>query len=349
MAKDFIIMAGSVSQGIWRSPDGGTSWRNFHGKKMPIWAPFNLESQVRGLAVDPNNASVIYAGDEMGVCKSIDKGDNWERLHGPIDGLTFWSLAVDPTDSNIVFAGSRPAGLFRSKDAGKTWEKLKADLPQTCHIGIPRVTALRIDPRDHRNIWAGIEIGGVYRSMDGGDSWSYVRSGFPEMDDHQDIHDITLVPNADLKVDPSGSVSIIDGKRTVVMVNAQYEMEVTADGEKWYKMIQSKQDLFLPYMRAINFKPTDPKTIYLGLGDGAIGSTGGIARSKDGGLSWQRLKLPGECNSGIFGLQLHPSNPERIVACTMFGQFFISEDGGDTWTKPKREVNELRALTWVPA
>ncbi len=348
MTKDFTILAGSVSQGIWRSADGGETWRNFHGKGQLPWEPFALESQVRALAVDPNNPAVVYAGDEEGVYKSEDRGDSWERLHGPMDGLTVWSIVVDPTDSNVVFAGTRPPYLFRSRDAGKTWQKLPTDLPQECAIGTTRVTAMRIDPLDHRNIWVGIEIGNVHRSTNGGDSWERVYSGFDEMDTHGDIHDVTLIPGTEVR-EENGHVTIGPGKETTVLINAQFEFLATSDGGKtWHKLLNSKETFPLPYMRAVAFKPDEPHTIYIGKSDKAIGSVGDLARSRDGGATWEQLRLPVEPNSGVFGLATHPSNPDRVVACTLFGQFYVSEDAGDTWVKLKREVNELRALAWIP-
>ena len=264
-----------------------------------------------------------------------------------MDGLTVWSIAVDPNDSDTVFAGSRPPYLFRSKDAGKSWEKLAIDLPQECVIGVPRVLVMRAEPKSPGVVWAGIEIGGVYKSLDGGDSWSFVKSGFEEMDVNQDIHDITLVQGATLRAG-NGHVSIVPGEATTVIVNAQYELLATSDGgESWQRLLASKKELPLPYMRSVCARPDDPQTIFIGLSDRAIGSTGGIVRSKDGGATWELLKLPVEPNSGVFCISMPSTDPDLVVACTLFGQFYLSEDGGDTWAKLRREVNELRALVCV--
>lgn len=347
MGSDFTILAGSVSQGIWRSADGGQSWRNFHGKKMPVWEPFTLEAQVRGLAVDPTNPAVVYAGDELGVCKSTDRGDNWERLHGPMDGMTIWSVVVDPTNPNNVFAGSRPPALFRSKTAGKTWEKLKVELPQECEIGVPRVLVMRIDPLNPKNIYAAVEVAGVWRSLDGGDTWERLRGGFGQDHMHEDIHDITLVPGMRLKKN-NGRARLEPGRGETLLITMPGRMEASDDmGESFSTVIEGK-DFRLHYLRAVAVRPDDPRVIYVGKSDTAIGGDGDMVRTKDGGATWEVLKLPVKPNSGVFGIAVHPSNPKRLVATTLFGQIYLSEDGGDTWVKSERETNELRAVKWVP-
>src|SRR5439155_10907502 len=103
---------------------------------------------------------------------------------------TIWSLTVDPVDSNIVFAGTRPAAVYRSRDGGLHWEKLAVDIARECSIGIPFVTGVIVDPDDHRIVWAGVEIDGVFRSRDGGDAWTHLETGLYD----PDIHAVTIAP-----------------------------------------------------------------------------------------------------------------------------------------------------------
>ena len=94
------------------------------------------------------------------------------------------------------------------------------------------------------------------------------------------------------------------------------------------------------------------------LGSGARGraavpsgaSTGEVeaAELRDGGERWEMLTLPVEPNSPIWGFAVHPADPERIVACSHYGELFASENAGDTWAKLPREFSEIRAVTWVP-
>jgi hypothetical protein len=84
---------------------------------------------------------------------------------------TIWSLTIDPVDPDILFAGTRPAGICRSRDGGRQWEKLAGEVPRECSTGTPFVTSVIVDPDDHRMVWAGEEIDDVFRSLDGGDTW----------------------------------------------------------------------------------------------------------------------------------------------------------------------------------
>src|SRR6202007_2878644 len=97
---------------------------------------------------------------------------------------TIWSLAIDPVDPDILFAGTRPAGVYRSRDGGRHWEKLAIAAARECSIGEAFVTSLVVDPDDHRMVWAGVEIDGVFRSVDGGDTWTSLKNGLYDPDGH---------------------------------------------------------------------------------------------------------------------------------------------------------------------
>src|SRR5437899_12284685 len=98
--------------------------------------------------------------------------------------LNVWKVAFDPTDPEIIFAGTRPASLFRSTDGGRHWDKLRADMADECpNVRIPRVTALTVDPSDHRMVWAGVEVDGVRCRRDGGGTWTRV-AGVADRDSH---------------------------------------------------------------------------------------------------------------------------------------------------------------------
>ena len=84
------------------------------------------------------------------------------------------------------------------------------------------------------------------------------------------------------------------------------------------------------------------------IGEGAVGQTEAIQRSRDGGSKWEMAKLPVEPNSPIWTFAVHPANPDRIVSCSHFGELYATEDAGDTWRKLPREFTEIRALSWVP-
>ena len=320
MARDYSICVATIGHGVWQSPDGGENWKK-------IWKPFPLENDARALTVYPNNPHRILAGTNGGIFRSEDHGANWDKLYSPMDGMNIWSIAIDPVDPNIIFAGASPPGVFRSRDGGQRWDKLSVGIAKECYISIPRVTAIVVDPQNHRTVWVGVEVDGVYKSQDGGDIWSRV-----DAMTEPDIHGMLISP----------------GPPKTILVSTPFEIYTSTDeGESW-ESLPVKMDHPLDHVRGIALKEDDPKVVFAGGGDQSPGSTGGIPRSKDGGKTWEMRPLPVEPNSHIWCLATHPSDPDLVLASSALGQVYVSSDAGDSWTKLKREFSDIKGLAWMP-
>ena len=323
MAGNYTICAGTIGTGVWLSPDGGESWKRAGGD---LWN----ESRVFELSVHPHEPRTSFAGANDGIYKSTDGGMNFARLNSPMNEMDVWRIAIDPVDPDIIYAGTRPAALYRSKDAGRSWQKLTAEIAESCpNVRIPRVTALTVDPSDHRVIWAGLEVDGVLRSQDGGDSWARIpNSGIPD----PDIHDIAVTVNG----------------KTTVLTSTPREIFASNDrGESWYPLMVGEQ-FRLHYCRHLAQKADDPATLFVATGNGAAGDQGAIQRSTNGGKSWQAAKLPDEPNSPIWAFATHAADPGLVLACSHYGEIYASRDAGERWSKLRREFTEIRGLAWVP-
>lgn len=275
---DYSICLGTTGWGVWHSPDAGTSWTRMRG-------PFPLNSRIQALVAHPQKPHSVFAAGDTGLFVSHDGGANWERLGVQGDLPTIWSLAVDPVDPDIIFAGTRPAAVYRSRDGGRHWQQLDIDIAQECAIGTPFVTALVVDPDDHRIVWAGVEIDGVFRSMDGGDTF-----------------------------------------------------HALGTKDKWP----------LPYARGMAVRPDASGVLFAGCGESTTGERGYVLRTKDFGQRWETMKLPTEANATVWGLSTHPADANRIVAFTLLGEVYASEDAGTSWRKIAREFGEIRSAVWVP-
>jgi photosystem II stability/assembly factor-like uncharacterized protein len=323
MTAKLTICVGTVGSGAWTSADGGENWRR-------VGRGLGNESRIYGLAHHPNEPRTLFAGADDGLYQSGDGGQSFEHLDTPMNKMDVWKIAFDPADPDTVFAGTRPAALFRSRDGGRHWAQLPVEMVEDCpNVGVPRVTALAVDPVDRRIVWAGVEVDGVRRSLDGGETWTRIAGGL----DDPDIHDVAVRPAGDGET---------------VLTSTPREIFASADkGESWQRLGVGRH-FGLPYCRGLALKSDDPNTVFVATGDSAAGSTGAIERSKDGGTSWERLPLPIAPNSPIWAFATHRADPGLILACSHYGELFASRDAGDSWRKLLREFTEIRALAWTP-
>ena len=296
MSGNYSILVGTTGAGLFQSADAGDNWSR-------IRDPIPGESQIRALEVDPQSPNVVFAGSNNGIYRSEDSGSSWVKLDSPMEGLNIWSIAIDPSESNTIFVGTSPPYLFRSKDGGKSWQKLSAAIAQDCAIGSPRVTAMLVDPVDQDTVYAGVEIDGVYRSRDGGETWAHVDNGIT----NPDIHGMAL--------------SL--GENKSLLVSTPHEIYASQDEGETFQSLAVTSSFPMPYCRWVAVKADDPQVLFAANGDAAIGNTGTIQRSADGGKSWETPPLPVEPNSPLWNLDncyitphdsaWGPKAPERAV------------------------------------
>ena len=326
MAKDYTISVGSTGGGLALSQDSGETWARLQ-QAVP------LECSVRALTVYPNDAHCILAGTDAGIFRTDDNGNNWDKLDSPMDGLQIWSIAVDPIDQETIFVGTCPEG-FRSKDGGKIWDKLNIGVNMNCPIGTPRTTNLIVDPRDPRTIWAGVEVDGVYKSLDGGDTWLHLPDLGPDPF-HGDIHAMALNP----------------GPTTSIYATSPYGIATSTDeGESWdhHHFPKFHENDARSYCRGVLIKADNPDVIFVGNGDFLRGTIGAIQRTTDRGQTWEPVSLPVAPNSLVYWFATTKDLPSVIAAATLYGYVYISEDGGESWKKLKKEFGEVRSLALTP-
>jgi photosystem II stability/assembly factor-like uncharacterized protein len=319
MAQRHNICVGTVGQGIWHSSDSGESW-------LRITKGISFETEVRAFAVHPQRPEVLFAGTDRGLYRSDDAGASWSWIEGPLDVFHTWALAIHPRDPQVMFAGMRPSAVFRSTDGGQRWQQLSVDLAKECPaVGIPRITALVIDPDDPQTLWTGIEVDGIRRSTDGGDTWEQVHHGLTNMDVH--------------------GMAVSGGPSKTVWATTNNDVFLSTDQGTTWRPIGARQLFPNIYCRGILVQPGHPSTVFVGIGDYTPGSTGTIQRTKDYGKTWETLSMPVEPNTAMWCLGAHAADPNLILACSLYGYLYRSIDGGESWTKLRREFSEVRAVT----
>lgn len=150
--------------------------------------------RVRGLAIHPDNPEIVYIGAASGgLWKTIDGGDSWIDLSDKLPICTFGAIAIDPSNTDIIFAGTGEAipgwgsyniydgrGLFKSEDGGVSWEKIPNGFGLPTHF-----SSIYISPHNPETVYAALSGGyiynkdiisnkGIWKSNDGGTTWIHV-------------------------------------------------------------------------------------------------------------------------------------------------------------------------------
>jgi photosystem II stability/assembly factor-like uncharacterized protein len=226
----------SSGDGIYKSIDGGSTWLHL-----------GLEDtrQISRIVVDAQDSNVVYVGalghaygpnEQRGVYKSVDGGAHWSRVLDAGSDIGVSDLAICSGNSQLLFAGTwhthRPpwstyapidgpgGGLYRSRDAGKTWSHLSGN-------GLPEGDWGRIGidiAADGRRVYALIHAkkSGLYRSDDGGDTWILENADprltsrawyFNRITTDPQNHDVIYVPNVALYRSEDGgkTISVVRG------------------------------------------------------------------------------------------------------------------------------------------
>jgi photosystem II stability/assembly factor-like uncharacterized protein len=326
MATKGTILVGTIGQGIMRSADDGETWG-----RVGVGMGMHSDCLVRNLVPDPRDPAVIYAGTDLGLYRSDDGGTHWRLLDNPLKGSHVWSVAIDPVDPTVMFAGTgtpSTPGIYRSKDNGETWERRPMEIAETCPaVGVPRPTGIAINPTDHRSIWVGLEVDGVRHSADGGESWVKIDGQIP----NPDVHNVLVA---------AGSPA------TVFTVVNDDVYRSTDDGETW-EPAHARERFPWHYTRGIAVKPDDPNSVYVTVGDATPGRIGTIMRSRDAGATWTSLDLPVQPNSAMWVVSIPPTAPDTVFAASRYGYLYRSDDGGDSWRKLWREFSEVSSLLWL--
>jgi photosystem II stability/assembly factor-like uncharacterized protein len=182
------------SVGVGRSDDGGQSWElkneGVVAADADLAAQFAAEQTccTHKLVRDPANSNVLFQQNHVGVFRSGDAGDSWERIENglpsffgfgmvmhPRDPLTLYNCPISSQEIHMVADGR--LRVYQTRDGGDSWNALDRGLPQQCYANVLR-DALAIDKQDPAGVYVGTTGGEVFASTDEGESWSRLPASF---------------------------------------------------------------------------------------------------------------------------------------------------------------------------
>lgn len=296
----------SWGNGVYRSTDSGKTW-----------TCMGLEDShdIPRMAVHPTDPDTLYvaalghlwgANATRGVYKTTDGGKSWERVLFIDDDTGCVDVILHPSQADVVYAamyarrrtphgftsGGPEGGIYRSTDAGRTWQKLGGGLPATTgRIGLdiflanPKVIYAVVESnegggpsiRDDR-----YREGGIFRSDDGGDTWTRLSVRSPR-----------AFYFSKIKVDPK------DDQRVYLL---GWTTEVSDDGGRTFR--QGFADKLHADHHAMLIDPNDTANL-------VIGTDGGVNPSFDRGATWQFLNTMAV--GQFYNVAVDLSHPYRVM------------------------------------
>jgi len=172
--------------GVYKTVDGGKSWKNMGLKES---------RQIGDIIVHPCNSDIVFVaaegsawgpGGDRGLYKTVDGGENWEKVLDVSENTGINNVVMDPRDHDIMYAtseqrrrhvhtkigGGPESAVYKSTDGGDNWKKLKSGLPGGDVGGM----GIDVSPANPDYVYVIVEAGegkgGFYRSTDRGESWN---------------------------------------------------------------------------------------------------------------------------------------------------------------------------------
>lgn len=339
-AKEAIKMREDKKLRLAKSNDTPPEWE-FAG-------PLNIGGRIVDIEYNPLNPDIVYASAATGgVLKSYDGGQNWIVLFENQPVLPMGDLAVDPVDTNIVYAGSGEpngshnnfpgAGVFKTYNGGLTWENIGLEL--TAHIG-----RIIIDPNNTQRVFVaavGSNFGtgsdrGLYRSLNGGTDWEQVlfvsdSTGAIDVILNPDEPEIVLAAMWERVRRPGYGQTEASRGRTSGIYKS------TDGGDTWNKLgdangLPAESDLIGRI--GLDYDAQNPSTVVAVYTDG--GTYTGLYKSTDNGENWTDIDPSKQITQGVatfswyFGqVRINPHNPDYIYVLDYV--FNYTSNGGNSW------------------
>ncbi len=290
--------------------------------------------RISDFAVNPDNHSEYYVTTASGgIWKTTNAGTTFSPIFDSQASYSIGCIAMDPSDSDILWVGtgennsqrsvSFGDGVYKSIDGGRSWRNV--GLKDSEHIGM-----IQVDPRDGNTVyvaaqgplWRSGGDRGLYKTTNGGKSWQRVL----HISDDTGINEVHMDPrDADTLY-----VSSYQRRRrqwTLIDGGPECSIHKTTDGGKtWSKISRGLPGGDLGRI-GMDISPVDPDVLYAIVN---AASSPGFYRSTNAGVSWQRMSSQRTSSPQYYNeIICDPHDVDRVYLCDTF--LMVTDDGGATF------------------
>lgn len=319
--------------------------------------PYLAELDVSHARLDPRDGKTIYAAATGNGCTAVrrsrDLGCNWEMAGAPFEVDQVWHVEPGhPTQPGRVYAGTMPAALFVSDDAGDSWRSLPGmDAHGTREewweggSGGINLHRILVDPERPERLYAGISVAGLFRSDDGGDTWIPKNEGvfrFSEWGDdlrhpqvHRCVHSIVLHPH---------------DSRVIFQQNHVGVYRSNDGGESWEDVTAGLPSSFGFVIAVTRQNPPAVFVVPQDIDKIRLSGQLTVYRTRDGGETWEALTngLPIVEKITLYreAMTTDHRDPAGVYFGTSDGTIWSSENTGESWSVLARDLPPIRSLTY---
>ena len=311
----------------------------FNCLKWRMIGPFRGGRTV-GACGDLQHPNIFYIGvNNGGVWKTTDYGTTWKPIFDDQPTGSIGDLAVAPSNSNTIYVGcgeglQRPDlsvgnGMYKSTDAGKTWQ----------YLGLPdaqQIAGIAVDPKDENKVFAALlghpygpnKERGVYRTIDGGKTWTQALY----IDENTGAAQVTIDPS-----NPNVVYADMWAGRLGPWENSMWSgpgsgLFKSMDGGATWKQLKNGLPSISDGLERIGFaiSPSNSNRLYAVVN--ANEKSGGVYRSDDAGESWARVsddRRLWDRGNDFAEIKVDPKNPDIVYDANVVT--WKSTDGGKTW------------------
>lgn len=335
----------------------------FPGKDaIPAWqlaGPTNIEGRVTTLAIHPQQAQTVYVGTANGgVWKSTNFCQTWSDVFTGQNTSSIGSLAIDPSDGNVIYCGTGESnslrsyypgtGMFKSTNGGATW----------AHIGLDSsfsIAGIAINPLNSQITYAAAlgstrrrnDMRGIYRSTNGGATWE------------RKLFIADSVGAIDVAVDPSNPSKVVAAmwerqrREDYIKYGGRNSgIHISTNGGETWAQPGGGFPVNEPTLGRISLdiSRSNPQFIYA-LTANTSGTSRGLYRSTNGGTNWT-LTASGVAPSSSYAwfnriCKVSPVNPDKVYAGGL--DMSVSSNGGSTFTSALSTHVDQHAVAFAPS